>query len=70
MSNWKINKLITMFKVKSNNDEIKRKTLQQDINNILNLRLNEISVNEVNKTHTSFTNIYKTKKSSIISSPL
>ena len=25
MSNWKINKLITMFKVKNNNDEIKEK---------------------------------------------
>ena len=61
MSNWKLNKLITMFKVKNNNDEIKREKIQKYINNILNLKLNEISINEVNKTHKSFTNIYKTK---------
>ena len=61
MSNWKLNKLITMFKIKNNNNEIKRQNIQKDINNILNLRLNEISINEVTKTYSSFTTIYKTK---------
>lgn len=59
MSKWKLNNLFTMFNFKGKED--RKKETQQNINEILNLQLNEISTENVKTIYQSFSNIYQTK---------
>lgn len=60
MSKWKLNNLFTMFNLKRK-DEDKKRERQLLVNEILNLKLNKISIENVNTIYQSFSNIYKNK---------